>query len=83
MNKVTLAFFIFQVTFALSDFSPYRGECSRIGNFDIHINGKKLYLFFCSLVYQPDREQLLPTAQILFYYRRRFDRINFIDTDQF
>lgn len=49
MNKITLAFFIFQVTFALSDFSPYRGECSRIGNFDIHVNGKKLYLFFCSL----------------------------------
>lgn len=44
MNKIGLGLFIFEVTFILADFSPYRGECNRFGKFDIHIKGKKVNL---------------------------------------
>ena len=56
MNKIGLGLFICEVTFILADFSPYRGECSRFGKFDVHINGKKVNLLLIFPLCQLTRE---------------------------
>ncbi|XP_078384724.1 uncharacterized protein LOC144667190 [Oculina patagonica] len=41
MNAVAILF-LFQVSFTLADYSPYRGKCMRFGNFDTRIEGSVL-----------------------------------------
>ena len=82
MNKIGLAFFIFQVTFALSDFSPYRGECSRFGNFDIHIQGKNLYLIFLFPKYTSLKENNFYREHTFYFLQGTFrqDKFHTIQT---
>ena len=65
MNKIGLGLFIFEVTFILADFSPYRGECSRFGKFDIHIKGKKVNLLLIFPLCQLTSERNLPRIRIV------------------
>ena len=65
MNKIGLGLFIYEVTFIVADFSPYRGKCSRFGKFDVHIEGKKVNLLLIFPLCHPTRERYLPRIRIV------------------
>ncbi|KAL9959751.1 hypothetical protein ACROYT_G033106 [Oculina patagonica] len=53
--KAVAVLFLFQVSFTLADFSPYRGKCSRLGNFDTRIEGSVLDGYVISKSQVPSR----------------------------